>query len=162
MSAGPVSPCKPLAARDPNTSSPTKPATNSQEKTEKVAPQSMEYHRQVLQNRLAAENAYVSLIPPFPPASLSSPNPCLPYRPLCEKQQRNKLIHPSSSRYSDKQTYISPSDTIMSPCTAKLSAYKGKKFAKYVFPPSLALASANTASEDAACGLCYADGVCYA
>ncbi|CAF9904751.1 hypothetical protein IMSHALPRED_000163 [Imshaugia aleurites] len=29
-----------------------------------------------------------------------------------------------------KQVYISPSDTIMSPCTAKLSAYKSKQFGK--------------------------------
>ncbi|KAL9127297.1 MAG: hypothetical protein Q9175_007766 [Cornicularia normoerica] len=29
-----------------------------------------------------------------------------------------------------KQVYVSPSDTIMSPCTAKLSAYKTKHFAK--------------------------------
>lgn len=30
-------------------------------------------------------------------------------------------------------TYISPSDTIMSPCTAKLSAYKSKHFLKCVY-----------------------------
>ena len=77
MSTTLASPSKPLAARSPNTSSPTKPPT--QEKNEKVAPQSMEYHRQVLQNRLAAENAYV----PQPlPASLSSPNPFLPRLPF--------------------------------------------------------------------------------
>ncbi|MCJ1234509.1 hypothetical protein MMC14_002470 [Varicellaria rhodocarpa] len=29
-----------------------------------------------------------------------------------------------------KQTYISPSDTIMSPCTAKLAAHKSKHFMK--------------------------------
>ncbi|MCJ1371610.1 hypothetical protein MMC20_002829 [Loxospora ochrophaea] len=29
-----------------------------------------------------------------------------------------------------KQTYVSPSDNIMSPCTAKLSAYKNKHFMK--------------------------------
>ena len=29
-----------------------------------------------------------------------------------------------------KQVYVSPSDTIMSPCTAKLSAYKSKQFGK--------------------------------
>lgn len=29
-----------------------------------------------------------------------------------------------------KQAYVSPSDTIMSPCTAKLSAYKSKQFGK--------------------------------
>lgn len=35
--------------------------------------------------------------------------------------------------YRAKQVYVSPSDTIMSPCTAKLSAYKSKQFGKYVF-----------------------------
>ena len=37
---------------------------------------------------------------------------------------------------SKTPTYVSPSDTIMSPCTAKLSAYKSKHFLKYalVFP----------------------------
>ena len=29
-----------------------------------------------------------------------------------------------------QEVYISPSDTIMSPCTAKLSAYKSKHFLK--------------------------------
>lgn len=33
-------------------------------------------------------------------------------------------------RYRSKQVYVSPSDTIMSPCTAKLSAYKSKQFGK--------------------------------
>ena len=32
--------------------------------------------------------------------------------------------------YRAKQVYVSPSDTIMSPCTAKLSAYKSKQFGK--------------------------------
>lgn len=31
------------------------------------------------------------------------------------------------------QKYVSPSDTIMSPCTAKLNAYKSKHFMKWVF-----------------------------
>ncbi len=30
------------------------------------------------------------------------------------------------------QKYVSPSDTIMSPCTAKLNAYKSKHFMKLV------------------------------
>lgn len=29
-----------------------------------------------------------------------------------------------------QRNYVSPSDTIMSPCTAKLSAYKSKQFGK--------------------------------
>ena len=38
-----------------------------------------------------------------------------------------------------KQTYVSPSDNIMSPATQKLSALKGKRFAQYVaqFPIAL-------------------------
>jgi hypothetical protein len=35
------------------------------------------------------------------------------------------------------QTYISPSDNIMSPCTAKLSGLKNKHFLKYVEPALL-------------------------
>ncbi len=38
-----------------------------------------------------------------------------------------------ASLYRAKQIYVSPSDTIMSPCTAKLSAYKSKQFGKWVF-----------------------------
>ena len=37
--------------------------------------------------------------------------------------------------YRSQQKYISPSDTIMSPCTAKLSAYKNKQFMKSVYLP---------------------------
>ena len=39
-----------------------------------------------------------------------------------------KLTIPLANRA--KQIYVSPSDTIMSPCTAKLSAYKSKQFGK--------------------------------
>ncbi|KAF6241710.1 hypothetical protein HO173_000421 [Letharia columbiana] len=86
------SPTKPLASRDINTSgpSPTKPkadqVSNTVGKESANKPQSMEYHRQVLQSRLEEDKA--------------------------------------------KQVYVSPSDTIMSPCTAKLSAYKSKQFGK--------------------------------
>ncbi|KAI4132908.1 MAG: hypothetical protein LQ347_002383 [Umbilicaria vellea] len=88
-----------LSSRDVNTSapSPTKP-------TDANKPQSMEYHRQVLQSRL----------------------------------EENKA----------QQTYISPSDTIMSPCTAKLSAYKSKHFMK-AKPQSL---FAKTSSKNLAAG----------
>ncbi|RDL35241.1 Uncharacterized protein BP5553_07172 [Venustampulla echinocandica] len=36
-----------------------------------------------------------------------------------------------------KQSYVSPSDNIMSPCTAKLSAYRNKQIGKAVKPKSL-------------------------
>lgn len=44
-----------------------------------------------------------------------------------------------------KKTYISPSDTIMSPCTQKLSAFKEKRFAKFVLP-SFSLTPSSTFS----------------
>ncbi|KAL2055312.1 hypothetical protein ABVK25_004650 [Lepraria finkii] len=86
------SPHKPLASRSTNTS-PTKPQTSEKptatigmDNEDANKPKSMEYHRQMLQNRLAEEKS--------------------------------------------SQVYISPSDTIMSPCTAKLSQYKTKHFMK--------------------------------
>lgn len=39
---------------------------------------------------------------------------------------------------SRNKTYISPSDNIMSPCTAKLSAFRSKQVGKYVEPPTVA------------------------
>ncbi|KAL9636795.1 MAG: hypothetical protein Q9164_002606 [Protoblastenia rupestris] len=86
------SPTKPLASRDVNTSlpSPVKDSTNMPEKEITSKPKNMDYHRQVLQSRLAEDKS--------------------------------------------KQTYISPSDNIMSPCTKKLSEYKSKHFMKYVSP----------------------------
>ena len=70
---------------------------------------SMEYHRQVLQSKLE-ESQYVFHFP-------------------------SMLILYSLNGTSDKtprgkQTYVSPSDTIMSPCTAKLSAYRSKQVGK--------------------------------
>ncbi|MCJ1351094.1 MAG: hypothetical protein MMC33_001076 [Icmadophila ericetorum] len=50
------------------------------------------------------------------------------------QQLKEKLDGDKSD--GDKQTYISPSDTILSPCTQKLSALKSKRFAK-VQPKSL-------------------------
>ncbi|KAM0804680.1 hypothetical protein BDR22DRAFT_885359 [Usnea florida] len=97
------SPSKPLSTRDINTTSPSpttlkashqtpdednldQKSSNQNNSNNNNKAQSMEYHRQVLQNRLEEDKA-----------------------------QRN---------------YVSPSDTIMSPCTAKLSAYKSKQFGK--------------------------------
>lgn len=66
MTTTTISPSKPLADRDPNTTSPSKQtstfakpsaSTVSADQIEKEQPRSMEYHRQILQNRLAADNA---------------------------------------------------------------------------------------------------------
>ncbi|KAB5563016.1 hypothetical protein GE09DRAFT_1219598 [Coniochaeta sp. 2T2.1] len=65
--------------------------TTVQDPTAKGDVKSMEYHRQVLQNKMEQDKG---------------------------------------------QTYISPSDNIMSPCTAKLSAFRNKQVGK-VKPKSL-------------------------
>jgi hypothetical protein len=64
---------------------------------------SMEYHRRVLQNKMD-EGEYVA------PESSES-------KARANRNSRNK-------------TYISPSDNIMSPCTAKLSAFRNKQVGK--------------------------------
>jgi len=87
------SPSKPLSNRDINTSGPSptktnKPASPSKpQQTEPNKPHSLDYHRQMLQNRLEDD--------------------------------------------AGKHTYVSPSDTIMSPCTKKLAGLRGKRFAKW-------------------------------
>ncbi|KAF6845128.1 hypothetical protein CMUS01_00371 [Colletotrichum musicola] len=90
---------------------------------------SMEYHRQVLQNKMSQEKYErpLAIVPP-------SESPAL-----------------TCARHRSK-TYISPSDNIMSPCTAKLSALRNKQVGK-VKPKSLfAQASAKKLEGDALFG----------
>ncbi|KAK4179837.1 hypothetical protein QBC36DRAFT_321589 [Triangularia setosa] len=84
-----------LAAKDVNKSLPTQDnnndnASSSTDTCVKPDTMSMEYHRQVFQNKMQQE----------------------------------------------EKTYISPSDNLMSPCTAKLSAFRSKQVGK-VKPKSL-------------------------
>lgn len=74
---------------------------------------SMEYHRQVFQSRMA-QDGYVT-------------HPSLPLNLFLF------IFLLTSCMYRVKQ-YVSPSDTIMSPCTAKLSALRSKQVTKYVRP----------------------------
>lgn len=68
---------------------------------------SMEYHRQVLQNMMGQEQ-YATFLS------------------HCKGLAADFLID------RGEQTYVSPSDGIMSPCTAKLNAYRNKQVGKYV------------------------------
>ncbi|KAI3527708.1 uncharacterized protein CCOS01_00912 [Colletotrichum costaricense] len=88
---------------------------------------SMEYHRQVLQNKMAQEK----------------------YDKLQRRSSnKNKILN--SIVLNRSKTYISPSDNIMSPCTAKLSALRNKQVGK-VKPKSLfAQTSAKKLRSDAA------------
>ncbi|KAL2038441.1 hypothetical protein N7G274_008780 [Stereocaulon virgatum] len=79
----PNSPSKPLASRDVNAST----SSTKANATENGETKSMDYHRQILQNRLASEKGA-------------------------------------------ENVYISPSDTIMSPCTKKLNGLKMGRFGR--------------------------------
>lgn len=86
-----------LSDRDVNVSAPQQQASNNGDI------KSMEYHRQMLQNKLEEESYVLSTI---------------------------MLSTTTNMINSGEQKYVSPSDTIMSPASAKLSAYKNKRFGK--------------------------------
>jgi len=68
---------------------------------------SMEYHRQVLQNKMESDQYVIS----------------------AAQDWKTVIANTTATR---GQQYISPSDNIMSPCTAKLSAFRTKQVGKYV------------------------------
>lgn len=76
---------------------------------------SMEYHRQVFQSKMAAE----------PYVLLSSPS---------ARGRLGPRSNATSSRLTDAvfrtKQYVSPSDNIMSPCTAKINALRNKHASK--------------------------------
>jgi len=81
--------------------------------------QSMEYHRQVLQSKMDAEQS-VQRLSFFPPNTRNGASLTHPERPRWTFYPYNR---------QNKQ-YVSPSDNIMSPCTAKLTALRNKQVGK--------------------------------
>lgn len=85
----------------------------------------MEYHRQVLKSKMEAQQYVIQ-------------------KPLHQQQQQKDFSSsdvgclPCANRSGNN--YISPSDEIMSPCTAKLNALRNKQVGKYVsIPPHFTL-----------------------
>lgn len=76
----------------------------------------MEYHRQVLQSKM--ENQKYDEAAAAPPP-------------------HHKAVSKLTQQDSSGNNYVSPSDEIMSPCTAKLNAFRNKQVGKYVVPPPL-------------------------
>jgi len=90
-------------------------------------PKSMEYHRQVLESRMK-EGKSVTLTPIS--AALES----------SDKDKATTVPEHTLTKqhaFRNQQTYISPSDTIMSPATQKLAAFKNKHIKAYTFPYTL-------------------------
>ncbi|KAM7217906.1 hypothetical protein V8F06_006718 [Rhypophila decipiens] len=58
-------------------------------------------------------------------------------KPDVKSMEYHRQVFQSKIEQEESKTYISPSDNIMSPCTAKLSAFRNKQVGKYVDHPSL-------------------------
>jgi hypothetical protein len=84
-------------------------------KDSKEAPKSLEYHRQILESRLKEEKLVgISL--------QSSTTTTTPAGAIVGIIHAHHLV----SLFSATQTYVSPSDTIQSPATQKLAAFRTK------------------------------------
>ena len=102
----------------------------SENQAEKDSVKSMEYHRQVLKGKLEDES-YVA------PSSYPLAQKQKKAKDKAQKQGQDfKDGYSADENITDKNRvankYISPSDNIMSPCTQKLSALRGKQFGKFV------------------------------
>ena len=123
----------PLSTKDVNTSLTGSLAQQqqSQDPNSKPDVKSMEYHRQVFQSKMEEEDEYVLLASdPF----------CWLLR--CYYDCFANVAR-SLSPFHSSNKYISPSDNIMSPCTAKLSAFRNKQVGKYVVTPLLGFVMRN-------------------
>lgn len=124
-----------LSERDPNV--PQSPEKNKKgDGKQQDMPKSLEYHRQALEARLkesqSVNTAYTKKTSQQPSAaedneenaaSFSSETPATLNTSDCSIVRPAYLVR-SLSR--NQQTYISPSDNIMSPATAKLAAFKNR------------------------------------
>ncbi|OTA61210.1 hypothetical protein K449DRAFT_395898 [Hypoxylon sp. EC38] len=84
--------------------------------------QSLEYHRQVLQSKMAEEKYGANAITKTITKTTASTEAALPHT----KNPQSRLLANIGAATGRLQQYISPSDDIMSPCTAKLNAFKGR------------------------------------
>ncbi|MCJ1283006.1 hypothetical protein MMC26_002333 [Xylographa opegraphella] len=117
-----------LAARDINTSAPHAPKANSKPTMESGEDtKSMEYHRQILQSKLA-DDGYVLLSRANP--ELRDILHCPATYAFMGSGHSLKGCANALWIHRHKTTYISPSDTIMSPTTQKLAGMRQKRFMK--------------------------------
>ena len=97
-----------LSAKDVNANMAAAQAQGNHGDVKKADVKSMDYHRQVLQNKIAEEKYNATNL---------KLQPC---------------ITDVGFAIRDNTQYISPSDNIQSPCTAKLNAFRNKQLGKYV------------------------------
>ncbi|ROV91432.1 hypothetical protein VSDG_07147 [Cytospora chrysosperma] len=107
-----------LGAKDTNVPmANTAATTTGKDASVKGDVKTMEYHRQVLQSKMESQKYDEAAAAAAPP-----PN--------------HKAVSKLTQQDSSGNNYVSPSDEIMSPCTAKLNAFRNKQVGK-VKPRSL-------------------------
>ncbi|KAI2623213.1 hypothetical protein GGR54DRAFT_42265 [Hypoxylon sp. NC1633] len=99
-------------------------AVEDKDSSKLASAKSLEYHRQVLQSKMEEEKYGATAYTTTYPVTTSSFAPAAPPAHLL-KPRANPVTNIDAAA-DRKQQYISPSDNIMSPCTAKLNALKGR------------------------------------
>lgn len=115
-----------LSDKDVNAPVTTNMAADSSDKSDV---KSMEYHRQVFQNKMAQEK--------YERQDITHRRSI--HRGAAEDENKKPIHLPETTGLTREpldrtKQYVSPSDNIMSPCTAKLNAFRNKKIGKYVYP----------------------------
>ncbi|OTA98635.1 hypothetical protein M426DRAFT_325844 [Hypoxylon sp. CI-4A] len=125
-----------LSNKDVNAPVQTQEAVAAANNGKPTGAQSLEYHRQVLESKMAEEK-YGATVPESnsttPKISTQMDNTVTVPTMTTTETATKDAASPVKSPHADinaaparQQQYVSPSDNIMSPCTAKLSAFKGR------------------------------------
>lgn len=111
-----------LSAKDANVPMAASDNSNNNNNNSVDVKKDMEYHRQVLKSKMEAQEYAFTL--------------CHHHHPQARRNDA-QVFRDSDARFHLSRSgnnYISPSDEIMSPCTAKLSAMRNKQVGKYANP----------------------------
>jgi hypothetical protein len=109
-----------LSERDPNIA--PSPEKNKRKADKQDDSKSLEYHRQVLESRLKESKSVTTF-------NNATSQPDAADVASFGSSNRHTQIHHAHTIRSlsrNQQTYVSPSDNIMSPATAKLAAFKNR------------------------------------
>ncbi|KAK6952346.1 hypothetical protein Daesc_006881 [Daldinia eschscholtzii] len=119
----------PLATKDANVSVQTQDAA-AMDNGKPTSTQTLEYHRQVLHKKMEEEKYGANVTNTANSTSVTvtvtSVDAAIPHA----KNPQYRRLANSDITNGRQQQYVSPSDDIMSPCTAKLSALKGRAVGK--------------------------------
>lgn len=123
-----------LSEKDANSALHTAGASADDNKNKATGRKSLDYHRQILQKKMETEKyghhqATTTQNPTNTGASSEGTK-----KPAVKDAHLTSLLDADPAEHNRSGQYISPSDTIMSPCTAKLNAFKSRQAGKYVHP----------------------------